>query len=83
LKWLTIHFSNLPGLFSFRRGKMYLFHGLADRPPDAYLTIVDPEIEAALRIGTHPRLVSDRCTLPTVIRKRNKNTVMTFPTFRE
>jgi hypothetical protein len=47
------------------------------------VTISDLEIKSAIRIGTHPGFVLNRCALAAEIRKRNEITRFAFLTLGE
>ena len=48
-----------------------------------YLTIPDLEVESAIRIRTHPRLVANRRTLASEVRQRNEIALVTLQALRE
>src|SRR5580765_4602512 len=56
------------------RGRRLLV-ALSDRPPEGDLAVIDAEIEAAVGIGTDPRLVRDRRALAPVVGERNQGTL--------
>ena len=56
---------------------------LTYRAPQAYLTIVDPDVETANWIGADPGLVGDRGAIPAVVRKRYEDAAGALPAFRK
>src|SRR5690606_7983682 len=60
-----------------------LLVALADGPAEADLAVVDPDVEPALGIGAHPRLVGDGRSIASVVRERQHLAVLTLPALRE
>src|SRR5689334_5834748 len=56
---------------------------LPDRAPEADLAVVDPDVEAALRVAADPRLVGDRRAVAPIIRERQERSFATFPAVGE
>src|SRR5690554_3480226 len=53
-----------------RTARARLLVALTDRATEADLAVVDPDVEAALRIRADPGLVGDRRAVTTVVRER-------------
>src|SRR6185503_6705745 len=51
---------------------------LLDDAPEADLPVIDAQIEPALRVGAHPRLVGDRRAFAAVVGERNQRAVATL-----
>jgi hypothetical protein len=52
-------------------------------PSEADLAVVDSQVEAAIRIAAHPRLVRDRRAIPAVVAERKERALATLPAHRE
>ena len=50
---------------------------------DEQVTVADLDVEAAIRVGTDPRLEVDRRALAAKVGKRHKVSISTFTTFRK
>ena len=59
-----------------------LLVALADGTTEGDFPVVDPDIVATLRIGTHPSLIPDGSPVSSVIRERNENPVITLLAIR-
>jgi hypothetical protein len=55
-----------------------LFHRMSDGPTDTDFSIVDPQVEAALRICANPGFENNGCAFPSVIGQRYENSRGTF-----
>src|SRR5687768_18165824 len=55
-----------------------LFEGLPDRAADGDLAVVDSQVESALGVRAHPRLVADCRALPPVIGQRQQHSFVAF-----
>lgn len=53
-----------------------LFAGVCEFLAEADLSVVDPDIETALRVITDPCFVTDRSAVPSVIRERYKHSLI-------
>jgi hypothetical protein len=60
-----------------------LFVALPDGPTKADLTVVDADVEAALRAVANPRLEHDRSAIAAVVREWHKLPLLTFPALRQ
>jgi hypothetical protein len=77
-------------LFFFDRRFGYLLalpgttaHTVHDRFIDIDITVPDFQVKAAVRVGTYPCLIENRCALASEIRKRNQISAGAFLAFRK
>src|SRR6185437_1629732 len=59
------------------------FVRLADRPPKADLAVVDANVETALGVVAHPRLVGDGRSFASIIAERKHGSLAAFATVRQ
>src|SRR5262245_53825 len=60
-----------------------LFVRLAHGPSETDLAVVDPQVEPAVRIAAHPRLVRDGCAVLAVVAQREERTFTTLTARRK
>src|SRR5262245_5123640 len=70
------------GLTADRRRLRGSLVALADRPSEADLAVVDPEVEAAIGIGADPGLVGDRGPFATVVGEGDEAALRAFQACR-
>src|SRR5690348_12970646 len=61
----------------------HLLVRLGECPPEADLSVVDPDVEPAIGIVAHPRLEDDRRTIAAVVTERKHGSLVALPARRQ